>query len=291
MYSIPASLRLAWGHPPKFHQAKHLKMDIITPNPSNKEKHMAIYDRFASIYQRGPYLRFSQGLAETVLPEYLAEMGIETVDLLDLACGEGSFAVAMSAQGHSVTGIDQSEQMIKLARKRARKADAPVDFFVEDMRSITFNEAFDLVTCLFDSLNYLLTVQDLHQVFRNANRALRKNGLFIFDMNTIYGLAVDWMRQETYIQNEAEDFIEIHRMDFDHENQIATMQITIFTKQGDLWERIDETHQERGYPIADIQFLLNQSGFEIAGMCGSLSKRTQVQTTSPRVWFIGRKTG
>ena len=250
---------------------------------------MPIYDQFASIYQRGPYVRFSQGLAESVLPEYLKDLGFEPTDLLDIACGEGSFAVAMSKQGYQVTGIDQSQRMIELAKERTRDEKEPVNFLVEDMRSIPFESVFDLCTCFFDSLNYMLSVNDLLEAFQNAYGALRPGGFFIFDMNTIYGLAVDWMRAETYIQNEADDFMEIHRQSFDYENQIATMEITIFKKRRRFWERIDETHRERGYPIADIQFLIAQTGFEIAGMYGSLSKRTDVQTTSPRVWFAVRK--
>ena len=250
---------------------------------------MALYDRFASIYQRGPYIRFSQVLAESVLPDYLAEIGVDPHDLLDAACGEGSFAVGMAEKGYQVTGLDQSRQMIGLARKRAREAGAAVRFLVEDMRSIPFESKFDLVTCFFDSLNYLLTVGDLKDAFQNAYDALRPGGLYIFDMNTIYGLVVDWMREETYIQNEADDFFELHRQFYDYENQVATMQITIFVRRGKLWERIEETHQERGYPIADIQFLLSETGFEIAGMYGSLKKRSEVQNTSPRVWFAVRK--
>ncbi len=250
---------------------------------------MAIYKDFALIYQQGPYLQFSQNLADTILPDYLTELGFEPKDILDVACGEGSFAVAMSKQGFQVTGIDQSSAMIELARKRALKAEENVQFMVEDMRSMSFEACFDLVTCIFDSLNYMLTVRDLQSAFRCAYQALRPGGFYIFDMNTIYGLAVDWMRQETYIQNEGEDFIEIHRQSFDYENQVASMQITIFVKEGSQWERIDETHLERGYPIADLQFLLHETGFEIAGMYGRLSKRSELQTTSPRVWFVARR--
>jgi len=86
-----------------------------------------------------------------------------------------------------------------------------------------------------------------------------------------------------------DDFIEIHQQDFDYENLIASMTVTVFQKQGDQWERFDETHQERGYPIADIQFLLSEIGFEIAGMYGSIKKRSEVQMNSPRVWFSARK--
>lgn len=252
---------------------------------------MPIYDQFASAYQRGPYLRFSQSLAESILPEYLAELGVTPANLLDIACGEGSFAVGMAKLGYRVTGIDQSPSMIALARKRANKEGVDVIFKVEDMRSLPFQREFDLVTCFFDSLNYMLTVKDLHSAFTGAYRALRPDGLFIFDMNTIYGLSVDWMRKETYIQNEADDFIEIHRQSYDYENQVATMDITAFTQRGGCWERMDETHRERGYPIADIQFLLNETGFTILGMFGSLKNRTEVQSTSPRAWFTAYKTG
>ena len=252
---------------------------------------MPIYDQFAPIYQRGPYLRFSQSLAETILQDYLTYLDIHPKDVLDIACGEGSFAVEFAKKGYRVTGIDQSQRMIGLARQRAVAENVAVEFFVEDMRAIPFKAQFDLVTCWFDSLNYMLTVKDLNAAFKNAYDALRPGGFYMFDMNTIYGLAVSWMTEQTYIHNEAEDFIEIHRQEFDYENLIATMNITIFKEVGDSWERIDESHHERGYPIADIQFLINQIGFEITGMYDNLSKRTDVQTNSPRVWFIVRKTG
>ena len=194
---------------------------------------MTIYDQFASAYQRGPYVRFSGNLVESVLPDYLEEMGIQPSSILDVACGEGTLAVGMAKLGHKVTGIDQSQRMIDLAERRAQEEGVDVSFYVEDMRSIPFKGEFDLVTCFFDSLNYLLTIRDLHQAFKNAYNALAPGGFYIFDMNTIYGLAVDWMREETYIQNEAKDFIEIHRQSYDYENQIATMDITIFVQQGD----------------------------------------------------------
>jgi len=250
---------------------------------------MGLYNKFADIYQRGPYLRFSQILVETVLPEYLEELGIAPEKVLDIACGEGSFAVGMAKLGYEVTGVDQSPQMIALAESRAAEEDMSVKFFVEDMRSIPFFNEFDLVTCFFDSLNYMLTIKDLQEAFQKAYQALKPGGFYIFDMNTIFGLAVEWMQAKTYIQNEADDFIEIHRQEYDYENQIATMHITIFKQQGDLWERIDEAHHERGYPIADLQYLLSQLGFEITGMFGNLRKRTDVNTNSPRVWFVARK--
>lgn len=251
---------------------------------------MSIYQRFALFYQRGPYLRFSQELAESVVPEFLDLINFHPVDLLDIACGEGSFAVVMAAAGYRVSGIDQSAEMIALARERARLASIQVDFSVEDMRNLQFVEEFDLVTCFFDSLNYLLTVRDLQAAFHGVFAALRPGGYFIFDMNTVHGLVVNWMREKTYVQNETDDFIEYHRHEFDYENLIATVEITIFSRSsGELWERIQETHRERGYPIADLQFLLTETGFKIEAIYGSLSRRTELQVDSSRVFFVVQK--
>jgi SAM-dependent methyltransferase len=250
---------------------------------------MALYDQFAPIYQRGPYIRFAQGLAETILPQFLEEMDIFPKDILDIACGEGSFAVEMSQKGFSVTGIDQSPRMIKLALEKNGDEGCGAKFFVKDMRELQFKEDFDLVTCFFDSLNYLLSVKDLMQTFKGVYQALRPGGHFIFDMNTIYGLAVDWMKQATYVQNEADDFIEIHRHNYDYENQVASVEIIVFIQVGELWQRFDEVHQERGYPVADLQFLLDQAGFKILKMYGNLGDRTEVRNTSSRVWFVAWK--
>jgi ubiquinone/menaquinone biosynthesis C-methylase UbiE len=250
---------------------------------------MAIYDQFASIYQRGPYLRFSQELAQSIIPEYLEELGIKPTRLLDIACGEGTFAVAMKKLGYTVTGIDQSSAMIALAKERAKEEGVAVNFIVEDMKTMSFIDEFDLVTCFFDSLNYLVTINDLQQAFAGAYQALKPGGIYIFDMNTVYGLAVDWMRHQTYIQNETQDFIELHRQYFDYENLIATIAITVFAKAGDSWQRFDEDHQERGYPIADIHFLLEKTGFQILSTYGNLKKRSELMTSSPRVWITARK--
>jgi SAM-dependent methyltransferase len=250
---------------------------------------MPLYQQFADVYQSGPYLRFSQRVAETALPDMLEHLDFSPETLLDVACGEGTFAVMMAQAGYRVSGVDQSEAMITLARSRAKEACVQVDFRVEDMRSLPFEAEFDLVTCLFDSLNYMLTIRDLQEAFLSAFRALRPGGYYLFDMNTIYGLAVDWMREKTYVQNETDDFIELHRHDFDYENLIASMEIMVFKRHGKHWERIVELHQERGYPLVDIQFLLQQVGFDVYGIYGRLSERSMVQTTSPRAWFAAQK--
>jgi ubiquinone/menaquinone biosynthesis C-methylase UbiE len=152
---------------------------------------MSFYNKFAYFYTKGPYPKYSQRMVE-LLPPVLARFDAQPQTILDIACGEGTFAVAMTKKGFRVTGFDRSPQMLEFARERAERENAKVEFLHQDMRSLAFDEQFDLVTCWFDSLNYVLELEGIQKTFVDVHRALRKAGLFVFDMNTVYGLAVDW---------------------------------------------------------------------------------------------------
>jgi len=149
---------------------------------------MTLYNHFAQVYARGYYPEFSQALAN-LLPGIFTQFEIpSTGKLIDLACGEGSFALEMASKGWDVVGIDQSEEMLRLARRRAADSASQVEFFKQDMREFTVPGQADLVTCWFDSLNYLLRIEDIQSAFSRVYQALKPGGWFIFDMNTI----TDW---------------------------------------------------------------------------------------------------
>jgi SAM-dependent methyltransferase len=250
---------------------------------------MHIYRRFAEIYTSGPYPGYSL-TALDLLPAVFERFNIPSSgSLLDIACGEGSFSTAMAKQGWKAAGLDQSPDMIDLARKQADQLGVEVEYFVQDMRLPFPLHDFDLLTCWYDSLNYLLEPQGLSQVFQNALDALKPGGVFLFDMNTIYGLSVGWQRQRCYIQQNASEMFEVHRTSYDYERQIASVHITAFIQQGDLWERIDELHQERGYPVEEIQERLKSAGFEILAVLGSLRELTPPKEDTSRVWLAARR--
>ena len=124
---------------------------------------MTVYDRFAEIYAKGEYPNLSQAVAE-ILPSLMTQYEIPTDGsrkLLDVACGEGSFAVEMAKKGWKVTGVDQSEEMLRLAIHRASTSKQDITFQKLDMRFIDYTNEFDIATCWFDSLNYMVTKDDL----------------------------------------------------------------------------------------------------------------------------------
>lgn len=248
---------------------------------------MGIYEKFAYIYAAGEYPDFSRRMAE-ILPSVLQHLDVRPESVLDLACGEGTFATALARQGFKVTGLDISSEMLALARERVREAGVAVELRHGDMRALTFDHEFDLVTCWFDSLNYLLDSTDLKKTFKGVRNALKPAGLFIFDMNTIYGLAVNWREYPCYVQKDTAGMFEIHSQDYDFEANIATMRITGFLKEGDLWSRVDEEHRERGYSQREIRSLLEDSGFQVLAVWGSFRDMSDAGPESGRVWYAAK---
>jgi SAM-dependent methyltransferase len=99
--------------------------------------------------------------------------------LLELACGTGAILKSL-AKYYDVVGLDLSPQMLAIARKKLPH----LRFYRDDMVRFDLGTRFDVIICVFDSLNHMLKFADWQKIFRNAARHLEPNGLFLFDINT-----------------------------------------------------------------------------------------------------------
>jgi SAM-dependent methyltransferase len=138
------------------------------------------YDALAPAYDA---LTAAYPYAEWVgrLVELARENGLAGGRALDLACGTGNSFVPLLDHGFTVTAADASPAMCQ--RARAKAAGVPVH--EADMRALPHLGAFDLVTCIDDSLNYLLEPAELAATFGGVAAQLVPGGLFVFDVNTL----------------------------------------------------------------------------------------------------------
>ena len=249
---------------------------------------MNVYKKFAYLYVKGRYSHFSEKMAE-ILPTILENFNVQPQRILDIACGEGTFAVEMAKRGFQVVGVDISKEMLKFAEEKAKNENVNVKFICRDMRSLDFDREFDLATCWFDSLNYLLTLEELEKAFAGVYKALKEEGLFIFDMNTKHGLAVGWSRYSCHIEQETEDIFEIHQVSYDFETDIATLRIIGFIRNGETWIRLDEEHKEKGYTLREIRDCLKRVGFKELACWGSIKDMSEPQPDTRRVFFVVQK--
>jgi SAM-dependent methyltransferase len=245
-----------------------------------------MYNEFARFYTKGDWPRYSAQMAR-ILPTVLERFGLWPKKVLDLACGEGTFAVAN--RGLRVTGVDLSPDMLEIARERADTEGVRVKFLQQDMRSLSLRGRFDLVTCWFDSLNYLLEIDDLARTFAGVSRVLDDNGIFIFDVNTIRGLAVEWVREPSYVHLNSGDSFLVSVPQYDAATKIASLHITGFTRKNERWVRTDEVHKERGYTLREVRQCLKRADLRELACWASLDKMDKPRPNTARVWFVARK--
>ncbi|MEM6613649.1 MAG: class I SAM-dependent methyltransferase [Cyanobacteria bacterium P01_C01_bin.72] len=103
--------------------------------------------------------------------------------ILDLCCGTGQLAVALSLKGYKVTGVDNSAQMLQYARKNSRHQGSITNFVLGDARNFSINNPVDAVISTSASLNHIMSLEDLRQVFLQVNNSLGNGGFFFFDIN------------------------------------------------------------------------------------------------------------
>lgn len=248
----------------------------------------SIYRRYAEAYVKAGQGRWSLQLVPWVTRVFELH-GAHAASLVDVACGSGEFALAMAQRGFRVTGVDQSPEMLAMARRSAQEKGYDVTFLEQDMRRLELAAPVDAATCVYDSLNYLITDADLRLTLTAIAAALRPGGLFLFDMNTIQGLATRWGNRVWLIQDN-EDALEVDQSEFDYDAGIATLKVNAFLRrERDLYERVREIHRERGYPVPTIDRELGAAGFEILGRWSNL-EFGEVTPQTGRVFYAARRT-
>jgi len=210
------------------------------------------YDRFAWIYNKHwaeISLQWLPLVERLVLEEIPAGCNI-----LDLCCGTGNFANLLSEKGYRVTGIDASEEMLKRARENAFNT----EFLLEDARSFKLPSSFHAVISLFDSLNHIMSIEEMNMVFRNVYSSLLPEGIFFFDLNMEEAFADIWANLDRSIVKN--DYVCITRSSYNSSDKTGSFDATIF-RFIQNWERTDVKLLQKCYSEDEITNALQEAGF------------------------------
>lgn len=175
--------------------------------------------------------------------------------ILDLCCGTGYTTARLERLGYSVTGLDGSEQMLRFARRHAPRS----RFILADARSFKLPRAFAAVVSTFDSLNHLMTLEELEAAVGCVHRALMPGGLFLFDMNIESGFLNHWADHFSIVEEKEACVLRGH---YDRKEKIGRYDITMFRRRGEGWLRSDAVITERCYSMKEIRAALRRTGFE-----------------------------
>jgi ubiquinone/menaquinone biosynthesis C-methylase UbiE len=109
---------------------------------------MSFFDKQANSYDAWYHVPMGEFIDEVetrlAFSMFKAEKGMK---VLDVGCGTGNFSVKLAQEGCQITGIDISEEMLKIAREKASKNhDLSMEFKLMDVNQLDFDDAtFDAV--------------------------------------------------------------------------------------------------------------------------------------------------
>jgi len=244
------------------------------------------YNRFAYLYDQlmndVPYERWVQFL-ENVFQKY--EMLQPSI--LDIGCGTGTLPISLAKLNYSISGVDLSEEMLSVAMAKAEIEKVNIPFFQQNMVELEGFDQLDCVTIFCDSLNYLETEDQVKQTFIRVNESLKDNGLFLFDVHSPYKIE-EIFGEETFFIDDAELSLVWSCTQGEHPLSVEH-DLVFFMKEEnrDLYERFEEYHNQRTFPINTYKSLLDQTGFEVKEIIADFDEA--VDDTSERIFFTAMK--
>lgn len=218
--------------------------------------------------------------------------------VLDLACGTGSMTLELAARGYDMIGVDGSAEMLSEAYSRALSQKG-ILFLEQDMRSFELYGTVGAITCCLDSLNYLLSHEDLDKCFACVHNYLDPDGLFLFDMNTpykfsnVYGNNA-YVLEDELVWDEGTDTEERAAVycgwqnSYHPQTEICDFDLSVFEElPNGSYRRADEHQQERCYTMEEIKNALQKANLELLGVWSDYGF-SELSETTERWYFAAR---
>jgi len=249
---------------------------------------MDAYRGFAAVYDlfmdNIPYEEWCQKIVE-ILKTY----GIQDGLVLELGCGTGSMTELLAARGYDMIGLDTSQEMLELAVEKRTRSGHDILYLQQDMRAFELYGTVRAVVGVCDSLNYIIREEELLQVFRLVNNYLDPGGIFLFDMNTIYKYE-NLLGENTIAENREEGSF-IWENYYDPSEGLNEYDLTLYVRERNgLYQRYEETHLQRAYPVERILELLREAGMEVLKVLDCETGKPPVKTTE-RVYIVAKEQG
>lgn len=180
--------------------------------------------------------------------------------LLDIGCGTGSLSLLFHEAGYKVTGIDLSEDMLSVAQERIMEIGADIPLIAQPMQQLEGFSEFDIAVIAIDSLNYLNDANEVKATFKKIHDALVNGGQLFFDVHSIYKMDHLFM-DSPFVYDDGE----LSYIWFTEEGEnphSVNHDLTFYVRQPNgLYERFEEQHCQRTYPIEEYRSWLIEAGF------------------------------
>lgn len=211
---------------------------------------MSSYHRFSKIYD--------DLMDDSLYPkwlDYVAKYVNPDTSILELGCGSGRLAELLIEKGYNYAGLDNSNDMLTLAQERVPQA-----LLIErDMTDLEDLPNYDAIISFNDSVCYLPDEATVEKLFQSVYQQLSAKGVFLFDVHSVD--KIDWFMTQSFHSETEEGLLVWDSYPGEHEHSVEhDLSMFMLTDSG-LYERYNETHYERTYPLERYKAMLKTAGF------------------------------
>ena len=239
-----------------------------------------LYDPFMKNAPYDEWLRFTQEIIKK------SEKSIQKI--ADLGCGTGEITIRLAKEGYQLYGVDYSIDMLTNADQKSRDENIPIRWLHQDLRELEGLTDLDAVISYCDVMNYITSEEDLKNVFLRVAQSLKTGGLFIFDIHSLYYMTHHLMNNSFTEVTDGMAYI-WECIEGDYPGEVYH-ELTFFISDDSKYDRIDEFHHQRTYPIEVYERLLIGAGFEKPVLYGDFSlKNGNLDENTERIFIVTEK--
>ena len=202
--------------------------------------------------------------------------------VLDAGCGAGRHALEFARRGYITTGVDLSEEMLELARERAKGASA-VTFVEADLRALNLAREFDAAV-LLDSTLGLHEDGETVEILRRLSASLVPGGRLVVEV-----LNRDFVLDEMPARKWLETSVAVILDDVSFHPE--TSRLRVKRSVAPHGEKAAEfAYSLRLYALHELRVLLSLAGFEVVEVAGSIHQRGAYLGSRDRsIWLHARR--
>jgi len=211
--------------------------------------------------------------------------------VLEIACGTANISEQLVFKGMKVDACDLSPFMLREANRKCFK---PNLFRASLDMPLPYCETFDLILCLFDSVNYLLEISEVKATLQHVREALKPGALFVFDISTLQNSRENF--DDLVQHHRFGNAMIVHHARFDELGMRQKSSLTLYRKRRLGYVMSEEHHNQRVYRHREILSLISSSQMELLGIfnpdtrANLLAKRHQnLDEQYPRLFYMLRR--
>ncbi len=197
----------------------------------------------------------------------------------DVGCGTGSFLRYLAGRADPLFGVDRSAEMLQQAARKTRGC--RLRLLQQDLRGLSLPGPVDLITCNFDTLNYLHRASDLGRAFERIHGNLNQDGHLLFDLIVGVGQADARRRESQVVRLPGVESLWRIRADPDRGASLVEMRTRLRGADGRV-RQMRERHLQRWYPQDLVRRLLQRAGFRVL----SVQDMDRSQTASEDSFWV-----